>query len=61
MTTDDLIDTLEILRTAKHADLDAHLVRDVVTAQADFMANPSEAFKRISQAVESFLARKENE
>ena len=61
MTTNDLVDTLEMLRTKKHADLDAELVNDVVTAQADFMDNPNEAFKRISQAVESYLDRKEAE
>ena len=59
MTTNDLLETLETLRSTKHAELDAELVKDVVTAQADFMANPTEAFKRISQAVEAYLTRKE--
>ena len=59
MTTNDLIATLEKLRSTKHTDLDAELVRDVVTAQADYMANPNEAFKRISQEVEAHLNRKE--
>jgi hypothetical protein len=59
MTTNDLIATLEKLRSTKHTELDAELVRDVVTAQADYMANPNEAFKRISQAVEAHLTRKE--
>ena len=59
MTTNDLIYTIETLRAAKHTDIDADLVRDVVTAQADFMANPNEAYKRIAQAVEAYIARKE--
>lgn len=59
MTTNDLIATLEKLRLTKHTDLDAELVRDVLTAQADYMENPNEAFKRISQAVEAHLTRKE--
>ena len=59
MTTNDLVDTIEALRAAKHTDLDAQLVLDVVSAQADFMANPNEAYKRIAQAVEEYLARKE--
>jgi hypothetical protein len=59
MTKNELIDTIEALRVAKHKDLDAELVRDVVTAQADFMTNPNEAYKRIAQAVEAYLARKE--
>ena len=61
MTTNDLVDTLETLRAQKHANLDAELVKDVITAQVDFMDNPNEAFKRISQAVESYLDRKEAE
>ena len=59
MTTNDLLVTLEGLRSTKHADLDAKLVKEVVTAQADFMANPTEAYKRISQAVEAYLSRTE--
>ena len=59
MTTNDLIDTIEALRAAKYAELDPQLVRDAVTAQADFMANPNEAYKRIAQAVEACLSRKE--
>jgi hypothetical protein len=59
MTTNDLLQTLETIRSNKHQDLDAQLVADVVTAQSDFMSNPSEAYKRILQAVESFLERKE--
>lgn len=59
MTTNDLIDTIEALRAAKYTDLDAELVRDVVTTQSDFMANPNEAYKRIAQTVEAYLARKE--
>jgi hypothetical protein len=60
MTTSDLINTIEALRASKHKDLDPQLVREVVTAQADFMANPNEAYKRIAQAVEASLIRKEN-
>lgn len=59
MTLNDLIATLEKLRSAKHTELDEELVRDVVTAQSDYMANPNEAFKRISQAVEAHLPQKE--
>lgn len=59
MTTNDLGETLEKLRSIKYTDIDAELIRDVVTAQANYMANPSEAFKRISQAVDVHLNRKE--
>jgi len=59
MTTTDLIDVIEDLRASKHKDLDRQLVHDVIAAQADFMANPNEAYKRIAQAVEAYLARKE--
>ena len=58
MTTHDLLETMETLREARYAELDAQLVRDVVAAQADYMANPAEAFKRISQAVEAYLQRR---
>ncbi|MFO0884817.1 MAG: hypothetical protein U0894_11635 [Pirellulales bacterium] len=60
MTTTDLLATLEKLRSSKHPELDAELVRDIITAQADYMASPNEAFRRISQAVETYLVRKEN-
>jgi hypothetical protein len=56
MTTNDLIDTIEELRASKHKDIDTQLVHDIVTSQADFMANPNEAYKRIAQAVELYLA-----
>jgi hypothetical protein len=59
LTTNDLIATLEKLRSTKHPDLDPILVREVVAAQADYMANPNEALKRIYQAVEAHLTRKE--
>lgn len=61
MTTNDLIETLEKLRSEKHSELDAKLVMDVIQAQADFMANPTEASKRIELAVEEYLARKDEE
>ncbi len=60
MTMSDLINTIEDLRASKHRDLDPQLVREVVAAQEDFMANPNEAYKRIAQAVEEYLVRKEN-
>lgn len=61
MMTNDLVKTLEALRAAKHSDLDAQLIQDVVAAQADFMANPNEAYKRIVHAVDAYLERKEGE
>ena len=60
MTMSDLINTIEDLRASKHKNLDPQLVREVVAAQEDFMANSNEAYKRIAQAVEEYLVRKEN-
>ncbi len=59
MTKNDLLETLEALRSSKHPELDPKLVQEVVSAQSEFMANPNEAFKSISQAIESYLTYKE--
>lgn len=55
MTTTDLQATLERLRSEKYPDLDTSLVKELISAQANFMGNSPEAYKRILQCVEAYL------
>jgi hypothetical protein len=57
MTTTDLQTTIERLRAQKYPDLDSSLVNELISAQANFMDNNSEAYKRILQCVEAYLQK----
>jgi hypothetical protein len=57
MTTTDLKTTIERLRAQKYPDLDSSLVNDLISSQANFMDNNSEAYKRILQCVEVYLQK----
>ena len=55
MTTFDLQATLERIRAQKYPDLDSGLINDLISAQANYMENDSEAYKRILKCVEEYL------
>lgn len=61
MTTTDLQTTIEKLRAQKYSDLDSSLVNDLISAQASFMDNNTEAYKRILQCVEVYLQKNEED
>ena len=60
MTTpeQDLLDTIEEIRSKSFPELDSDLVKKIVLIEKDYTENASEAYKRISEAIDEHLAVK---
>ncbi|MBE0556949.1 MAG: hypothetical protein IH628_06915 [Proteobacteria bacterium] len=54
----ELMDTIEDIRKKMFPELPADLVKQIVTIEEDFTENRQEAYKRISQAIDRYLAPK---
>ena len=59
MTTPDqeLLDTIEEIRKKHFPEIPANLVKQLVGIERDFTENRAEAYKRITQAIDSHLAQ----
>jgi hypothetical protein len=55
MTMIDLQGTLERLRAEKYPELKPELIAEIVKIQSNFMEDQTEAYRRISQVLESYL------
>lgn len=51
----ELLDTIEEIRTKRYLDLPAELVKRIVLIERDFTDNRQEAYKRISQVIDGHL------
>ena len=59
MTPDEeLLDTIEQIRRERFPDLPAGLVKAIVATEQEFPDNRSEAFRRISDAIDEHLNHK---
>lgn len=60
MTTpeQDLLNTIEDIRSKKFPELDARLVEQIVLIERDFTDDAHEAYKRITEAIDGHLALK---
>jgi uncharacterized protein involved in exopolysaccharide biosynthesis len=59
MTPDEeLLDTIEEIRRDRFPNLSAALVKAIVATEQEFPDNRSEAFRRISDAIDEQLSRK---
>jgi hypothetical protein len=54
----ELLETIEAIRAKEFSDLPAALVKQIVLIERDFMENRQEAFKRLSQVIDNYLATK---
>jgi len=57
----DLTETVEHRRKAKHPDLPADLVEQILQIETDHLDDQGEAYKRIQRAIEEFLVREGTE
>jgi len=55
MTTIDLHGTLERIRSEKYPELKPELVTEILKIQSDYLEDPTEAYRRISQLLENHL------
>ena len=55
MTNQELLDTIEEIRKKNYPNVPADLVKQIVMAEQNFIENRSEAYKRISQAIDEYL------
>ena len=55
MTMIDLQSTLERLRAEKYPELKPEMIAEIIRIQSDFMEDQAEAYRRISQVLESYL------
>lgn len=51
----ELLDTIEEIRKQKFPDVPTELVKQIVLIERDFTENRPEAYKRISQAIDTVL------
>ncbi len=54
----DLLDTIEEIRLGKCPDIPAELVKQIVLIERDYTDNRQEAYKRITQAIDTHMANK---
>ena len=54
----DLLDTIEEIRKSKFADIPAELVKQIVLIERDYTDNRQEAYKRITQAIDTQMSAK---
>ena len=60
MTTpeQDLLDTIEEIRLKSFSEIDPDLVKKIVMIEKDYTENSSEALKRITEAIDTYLTPK---
>jgi hypothetical protein len=58
MADDDLLDTIEEIRTRQFPELPADLIKEIVLIERDYTENRPEAYKRIGQAIDAYLEKK---
>jgi hypothetical protein len=57
VTDQELLDTIERIRTQVFSEIPAELVRDIVLIEQDYTENRTEAYKRVMAAVDAYLDR----
>jgi hypothetical protein len=58
MTTEhELLDTVEDIRKKLFPELPPDLIKQIITIEKDFTENRQEAYKRISQVVDEYMAQ----
>jgi hypothetical protein len=54
---DDLLDTIEEIRAKRFPELPADLVKEIVLIERGDTENRPEAYKRVGQAIDAYLAK----
>lgn len=55
MAEDDLTETMETIRCENFPEIPPGLVARIVAIERDYAEHPTEAFKRVSQAIDEYL------
>lgn len=54
---EELLDTIEQIRKDKFSELPAELVKEITLIEANFTDNRQEAYRRITQAIDTYMER----